>query len=267
MADRTINVGQELLNVPMGDMIRSMATAIAEAQWELDKSAMVVTELMSGQRLMRNLETGELVDFEGKVIEPLKDDQGQIQRDERGEPIYAADNGPRVVDSRVYFGYVYEQREDSEGNSITVRVPNRVSMLEVGFTPTFYQFVDTVIEVKMAIKMTSSENESTSDQQTSSSSSQASSSSHYGWGRWWRWHGGSSSSAKNVSASASSVDAKYSSSYSYSVEGSSYLRTKMVPVPPPAILQERVRQLIDSERQYLEDVAAGSIPAVQTATT
>ena len=50
MAIGGVNLGQELLNVPMGDMIRSIALAIADAQWALDKSSMVVTELMSGQR-------------------------------------------------------------------------------------------------------------------------------------------------------------------------------------------------------------------------
>ena len=29
----------------------------------------------------------------------------------------------------------------------------------------------------------------------------------------------------------------------------------------------RIRQLMDSERQYIEDVAAGSVPAVQNSTT
>ena len=66
MAIGGVNVGQELLNVPMGDMIRSMALAIAQAQWELDKSSMTVTELMSGQRLLRDLDTGKLLDKDGK---------------------------------------------------------------------------------------------------------------------------------------------------------------------------------------------------------
>ncbi|NUM46924.1 MAG: hypothetical protein HUU38_19640, partial [Anaerolineales bacterium] len=55
MAIGDINVGQELLNVPMGTMIREMAKAIADAQWELDKSSMTVAEMMSGQRVLRDL--------------------------------------------------------------------------------------------------------------------------------------------------------------------------------------------------------------------
>ncbi len=289
MAIQRINVGQELLNVPMGDMIRSMATSIAEAQWDLDKAAMVVTELMSGQRLLRDLETGELIDFEGEVVEPLKDTDGQVQRDEYGEPVYDPTNGPRTVDSRVYFGYIYQPERDAAGDIIydtvteadgvtqkqvprMTRVPNRVSMMELGFTPTFYQFVDTIIEVKMAIKMSTSESYSWSSSRESSATTTTDSkgySSSYGWsGSWW-WGSGrrsysrTRSKTREVRSNVSTVDASYSQRYGYSVEGSSLLRTKLVPVPPPAILQDRIRQLIDAERQYLEDVAQKQVQAVQ----
>ena len=78
-------------------------------------------------------------------------------------------------------------------------------MLSAGFQPTFYQFTDTIIEVKMAISM--------------NRSSQAS----------------VSVTAKVGGAFipySASVTASYSSKYSYSVEGSSLLRTKITPVPP-----------------------------------
>ena len=71
----------------MGGMIRSMALAIAQAQWELDKSSMTVTELMSGQRLLRDLDTGKLLDQDGKPT------------GETTQPI--------IIDSRVYFGHTY----------------------------------------------------------------------------------------------------------------------------------------------------------------
>jgi len=89
MAIGGVNVGQELLNVPMGDMIRSMALAIAQAQWELDKSSMTVTELMSGQRLLRDLDTGKLLDSNGKPT-------GETTK-------------PITIDSRVFFGYTLMQ--------------------------------------------------------------------------------------------------------------------------------------------------------------
>jgi hypothetical protein len=59
--------------------------------------------------------------------------------------------------------------------------------------------------------------------------------------------GASVSSASNSSSfvSTSQVNASYSQKYSYSAEGSSLLRTKLVPIPPPAILEERIRQQME----------------------
>src|SRR4051794_32600473 len=103
MALNGINMGQELLNVPMGEMIRSMALAIAEAQWKLDKSSMTVAELMSGQRPLRDLDSGELIG--------AKRPDGSIE--------------PQLIDSRVYFGYTYQTAAD--GTTMT-RMPQKVSM-------------------------------------------------------------------------------------------------------------------------------------------
>ena len=50
------------------------------------------------------------------------------------------------------------------------------------------------------------------------------------------------------SARASSVSASYASKYQYSAEGSSLMRTKIVPVPPPPVLEERIRMIVDRER-------------------
>jgi hypothetical protein len=44
------------------------------------------------------------------------------------------------------------------------------------------------------------------------------------------------------------VDATYTSKYNYSAEGSSLLRTKLVPVPPPSVLQDRIRALMDKQK-------------------
>ncbi|MCB9299225.1 MAG: hypothetical protein H6566_01180 [Lewinellaceae bacterium] len=104
----------------------------------------------------------------------------------------------------------------------------KYSMLELGFTPTFYQFVDTILEVKMSISMTLSESDSKMnvDVQGKASLNRA------------PWDLGASMSASTVSAS-------FASKYQYSAEGSSLIRTKLVPVPPPAILEERLRKIMD----------------------
>lgn len=185
-----VRSGQQL-GVTMGDLIRSMALAVAESQFELDKSAMMVAELMGGQRLLRDLDTGQLVDTSG---EPATQ--------------------PTVVDSRVYFGYDIVDGE---------RVPRKLSMLELGFTPTFYQFVDTVIEVKVAMRVSGA---GPSDRPPGA------------------WHDGRSGA---TSLLATPVDAGYASSYNYDLEAAATFSTKLVPIPPPATLQERIEQLLAEE--------------------
>ena len=118
MATGTSGIANAVTSVPIGDMVRAMAMAVADAQFELDKSSMMTAEFMSGRR-------------------PLRDGQGQYLLDDKGWPL--------VQESLVQFGYVV----DGDGK----RVPNMVSMLELGFVPTFYQFVDTVIEVKLALRV------------------------------------------------------------------------------------------------------------------
>jgi hypothetical protein len=297
MALEGVNVGQELLNVPMGEMIRSMALAIADAQWELDKASMTVAEMMSGQRLLRDIDTGKLVDFEGRPLQvDIRNDGVPVQKVERAnkkpDDVVKEINEskqvvtPCVVDSRVYFGYTYEPERDAkreiirvknkEGNEIPqmIRVPNKVSMMELGFTPTFYQFVDTIIEVKIAIKITrdtvdtrtSRQQEEETVKKDLTVAETKTSTRTSGWGGWWWGRGYSSTTStetthrkigEQTTARASSVDAAYSSKFSFSVEGSSLLRTKLVPVPPPAILEDRIRQVMEREVDYQEQVKLG----------
>jgi len=329
-----VNLGQELLNVPMGDMIKQMAMSIAEGQWELDKTSMTVAEFMSGQRLLRDVDTGELINV-------------------------MPDGSPRILDSRVYFGYTYEEdpevyktrslgkvwtvpsftitydaassvdaqnsadalkgkeysatsladaktlfdadvdstglaavditkvkakltasheSEKTERIPVLVRKPNKISMMELGFTPNFYQFVDTVIEVKIAIKITGTTEATTTSsaasanvesQQSSSDSStyraggHSSNSRSWWWGnRYHNWGYGKTANRdtaqrKTQSVVTSQVDATYSNKFSYEAAGSSLLRTKLMPVPPPAVLEERIREVMEFERDYLDRINSG----------
>jgi len=85
-----------------------------------------------------------------------------------------------------------------------------MSLLQAGLFPTFYQFTESIIEVKMAI--------------STKTSSEFSLETHA--------EGG-------FCCFSASVDAKYSNSFSYSVDGSSLLRTTLKPVPPPARMVPR----------------------------
>lgn len=156
-------VGQELLNVPFGDMILQMSMAIAESQSKLDENAVEVAKFLS----------------ETEVELPK---------------INPSDTGSE-----------------------------KFSLLALGFTPPFYNFTESIIEVKMAITM------------ATSSEFKLGVKAKAGWGPF-----------------SASVNASYSRKYDYKVEGSSLLRTKLVPVPAPAGLQAYVDALIKARSAAVE---------------
>ncbi|GLS24361.1 hypothetical protein [Marinibactrum halimedae] len=185
-------IGRDLLNVPFPEMVKSLGIGIAEAQLELDRVSMEIAQLMSGQ-------------------------------DEGARPTLPSD------DTKKFFTFDEDEDDDNaeEKRSTKIRFGGQYySLLELGFTPTFYQFVDTIIEVKMSISMSR-----TKERKTETNKRKLS-----GKLRLFR---------RSAGVSATSVTASYASKYSYSAEGSSLLRTKLVPVPPPPILEDRIRRLLD----------------------
>ena len=82
------------------------------------------------------------------------------------------------------------------------------SLIGAGFQPTFYQFSESIIEVKIAITMSKTTEASVS-----------------------------ASAKVGFGCFSASVNASYSSKYTYNVEGSSLLRTKLVPAPPSTFMQ------------------------------
>lgn len=107
----------------------------------------------------------------------------------------------------------------------------QLSLLELGFTPTFYQFVDTIIEVKISISM-SSETSYSRDTKTTKASA----------------FGGGFLGFGGGTMKVSSVSARYASKFQYSAEGSSLMRTKLVPIPSPPVLEERIRAMIEKKK-------------------
>ncbi|WP_222102003.1 hypothetical protein [Fluviicola chungangensis] len=98
-----------------------------------------------------------------------------------------------------------------------------VSLLALGFTPTFYQFVETYIELKLAISMKKEE--------------EVSAESSVGGVAW-----------SPFGVIAASVNASYSQKYQYEASGSSEMRTKLVTVPAPAMFESRLKQLMDEKQ-------------------
>ena len=189
-----MGIGQELLNVPMGEMIRDMALSIAEAQVALDAASMRVAEMMSG-----------------KVWQLAQD----------GTPLPEGTNNPK--DTSITFPTF----ENGKRKAV------KMSMLELGFSPTFYQFVDTIIEVKIAIKITHDSEFKTNWSSRTETRKQV--------------------GCSENTVQTTQVDASYTSKYGYSAEGASLLRTKLVPVPAPAILEERIRGLLQAEKAEAEE--------------
>lgn len=182
-----MSIGQQLLNVPFGEMISSLGIAIAEAQHALDVNSIELLKIM-------------------------------------GE------------DKTVSLPFVSVKYESGEENGLSITDTEiETSMIGAGFQPTFYQFAETIIEVKMAISMSYE----SSYERTSSSSrdSQSTDKRKYKKGEY-----------SQTVTRASTVDATYSNKYNYSAEGSSLLRTRLVPVPPNPM----VSQLIELRNQAME---------------
>jgi hypothetical protein len=181
-----MTVGQELLDVPFGGMIKSMGLAIAQSQVELDTVSIRLSQMMAGQE----------IDVPNPAYDPRK-------------PETTGNSPTKKVETKIQFG------------------DQKLSLLELGFTPTFYQFVDTIIEVKISISMRTSLEASGSTTTVDGN-----------------FDGVFLGFYNSGSMHGTTVSASYASKYQYSAEGSSLIRTKLVPVPPPAVLQERIRRLI-----------------------
>jgi hypothetical protein len=59
--------------------------------------------------------------------------------------------------------------------------------------------------------------------------------------------------AKNTSAYSRTMDAAHSQKFNQDLSASSLMRTKIVPVPPPELLVERIKILLDKLRKEAEE--------------
>jgi hypothetical protein len=268
-------IGQELLDVPMGDMIRQMAFAIAEAQIVLDKNSIDVAEMMGGLTTVTD-DAGNITFEDSRVYfgtakmtkaEAIELHNGTSNIKQKAEiraqlsnitPVYEsgfivtnpeATNGLADGEYGIHEGVFYVKTGgvttavpaanftialSSGTGTDVVSIPRRISMLECGFTPTFYQFVDTIIEVKISIKYTQ---EGTMNSAIATNNKSTAARIGLGFGR----------VKIGRSVQTSQVNAAYSQKYSYSAEGSSLLRTKLAVVPPPAVLEQRIQLLLEQE--------------------
>lgn len=197
-----VNVGQELLNVPFGAMIREMAFAIAEAQLELDTNSIQVASALA----QTTLDAGTVV----VAIEETVNEDGD------------------VVGTDVVFN------------------ENELSLIAFGLNPTFYQFSESLIEVKMEITMrVQREFEFSKTTAFKFKNTFNVKGSFKTGGLAGFLFGKASTSVENTTTTAFSttINARYKNKFSVEAHGTSLLRTTLMPVPPPERAVPRVRVL------------------------
>lgn len=264
-----MGIGQELLNVPMGDMIRQMAFAIADGQAKLDENSINTAEMMGGLTTVYDEEGKvsfddsrvffgyEYMNLAEAVSYAIMDDMmtGTLDADEANSMLamvkkIAETFGVTLTgtgkDTAVPSGNAtLPDGTTVKATELEIRMPTRMSMMELGFGATFYQFVDTIIEVKIAIKITRDRSYTKTRQAKKADVSSSSSRKRSFWGT-------SKSSSYGRNVATSQVDATYSNRYSYSAEGASILRTKIMPVPLPTALEDRIQSFIETEEARRE---------------
>jgi len=176
-------IGQELLDVPFADLVRNLAFAIAEGQLALDRSSIDTLQFLMSTNV-------NVVPEITEIIEPV---ERQIDMG----------NGNKIP----YTGANIR----ASGTA-----PVALNLLQAGLQPTFYQFTEAQIEVKLSISIKRTE-ESTPN--------------------------GSPSNVPvkgyAMRAFVSPVNYRTSNTYSYTANGSSVLRATLKPVPPPPRLTPR----------------------------
>lgn len=190
------NVGAELASVPFGKMIFDMASAIARSQTALDRASIGLVHVLANTTF----------DYVPDVVETLTPQARQVQ----------------VVVDGVEQGLV-----DAKGNKVMVTgvhvdcdvaPPFPLTLLQAGVNPTFYQFTNTTISVKMSVTS------ATEFQDAFNVSVDAQ---------------GNGDFLFASGAVTSHVNASFSAKFSYSSEGASSLTTTMMPVPPPKNMMPR----------------------------
>ena len=171
-------VGQELLDVPIADMVRDLAAAVAEGQLSLDRASIETLKFLASE--------ANAIDLIPQVTEVIAPTLSTVTV-----------NGSDV---------------QVPGISVTQQptTPVRTTLLQAGLLPTFYQFTEALIKLKLSITLREAGSTQTAGRP--------------GFAR------------RGAMAFAAPVNFRNASTYSHTTEGSSLLRVTMKPVPPPVRL-------------------------------
>lgn len=190
------NVGAELASVPFGKMIFDMASAIAKSQTALDVASIKLVQVLANTTF----------DYVPDVVETLTPEPRQVQVLVDGVPtgLKDAHNNPVIVTG------VHVDCDVAPSFPLT--------LLQAGVNPTFYQFTNSTIVVKMSVTSTT-DTSATVGVTTDFSQKQ--------------------DFFFSSGSVTSHVNASFSNKFSYSVEGSSSLSTTLACVPPPKAIMPR----------------------------
>ena len=166
-------IGSELAEVPIGDLLRSVAQGIADGQAALDLAA-VQTLIVLSQTT---------VDLIPEITEVISPETLEVQTN--GDTI-------EVTGARV---------------TATASDPVQLSALQAGLTPSFYQFAEATIQLKLSVQM-----------------------------REVRETQSPTLGPPILRAFASNVNMRTQNTYSYTAEASSSVTALLKPVPPPSRL-------------------------------
>jgi len=195
-------IGQDLLNVPFPDMVYNLARAIADGQKKLDKNSLNTLKELARTKF----------DFIESITEVLLPVPQSIDV-----------NGNEIIVTGIDV-------------QTTIAPPIKLTLLQAGLTPTFYQFTESLIEVKIQLKSTM-DNEVKVDAGFSFDETLGV---EVGFGGGLgSLFGGPSGKITSTTHVASHTNIETTSKYSVTQEGSSLLRTTLKPVPPPSRVMPR----------------------------
>lgn len=199
-----MSIGQDLLDLPFAEVVRNLALAIADGQLALDRAS-----LETLRALVNN--TVDIIPEVSEIIGP----------DPRSVAVSVPD--PMAPGGMIPSSIIVT------GARITASAapPVTMNLLQAGLLPTFYQFTEATIQVKLSISMRDVE----SSQVASTGSGSA--------GRGISGVLNSLGIGRKTAAYASPVNYRSANSYSYSAEGASVLTASMRPVPAPSRLIPR----------------------------
>jgi len=178
-------IGRDLLDIPFAELVRNLAIAIADGQTALDRNSLATMRALVDTQVDLLTEMTEIIQPEERLVTA------------GGQQI-------RVTGARIT-------------PSAAPVVP--MSMFQAGLLPTFYQFTEASLEVRLSITMRDDDQASSAVRSTEKGAV------------------GLDAGFLGLSASrayASSVDYRNANKYSYAAQGSSTLRVTLRPVPPPA---------------------------------